>query len=99
VQPQVAARHHLAGAAGALVDDHVLHGVAAAHAQGLVHDGLQGDVLAAAALFVGGDDHARLGVLDTVAHRLGEKPPNTTEWIAPMRGRPACDEALDGQGR
>ena len=34
---------------------------------------------------VGGDEDLGLGVVDPVAQRVGEKPPNTTECGAPMR--------------
>ena len=55
-----------------------------------VDDGLQRQGLAAAHLLVGGDHRDRAGVDDAFAARdLAEKPPNTTEWIAPMRAQ-AC---------
>jgi hypothetical protein len=76
-------------AAGALVDQHVLDGVAAAQGQRLVDDALQRQLLAAARLLVGGDHGHGAGVLDAVAQALAEKPPNTTECVAPMRAQ-AC---------
>ncbi len=70
VQPLVARRVPGDVAAGALVDDHVLDGIAATQRQRLVDDGLQRQLLAAAQLFVGGDHGHGAGVLDAVAQRL-----------------------------
>jgi hypothetical protein len=46
-------------------------------------------VLAATHLLVGGDDGHGAGVLMRSRSDWAEKPPNTTEWMAPMRAQ-AC---------
>jgi hypothetical protein len=43
--------------------------------------------LAAARAGVGTDDDGRAGVLDARGQRTDAKPPNTTEWMAPMRAQ------------
>jgi hypothetical protein len=71
VPPLVAAGHHVAGTAGALEDDDGLDRLAAAHGDAVVDRGLQRNVLAAAALLVGGDHGNRAGILDALLHALG----------------------------
>jgi len=57
-------------AAGALVDDDLLDGAAAAHAERLVDGRLQRHFLAAAVLAVGGDHQTGLGIDDAFLHAL-----------------------------
>ncbi len=70
VQPQVARRLERDVAAGAPVDDDVADALAAAHAERLVDDRLERQVLAAARLLVGGDHRDRAGVDDALLQRL-----------------------------
>jgi hypothetical protein len=64
--------------------------LAAPVGQRLVGGGLELHHLAAPMAAIGGDDEARAGILDPVAQaQFAEKPPNTTEWMAPMRAQ-AC---------
>jgi hypothetical protein len=68
----------------------LLDGLAAAQGQCFVNDGLQGQLLATANLVVGGDDGTLAPVSLIRSRRLcAEKPPNTTEWVAPIRAQ-AC---------
>jgi hypothetical protein len=55
--------------------------------QRLVDIGLQRHFLAAAQALVGGDDQRLSQSLMRPASASGEKPPNTTEWIAPIRAQ------------
>jgi hypothetical protein len=71
VQPGIATGNHVDFGAGALEDDDVLDGFAAAHGEGFVSDRLQRDGLATAELAVGGDQGNSAGVVDTVAQGLG----------------------------
>ncbi len=73
VQPEVAAGDDVDVGAGAFVDDDVFQGVAAAHGDGFIDDGFQGQVLAAADLFVGGDDGDCASVDDAFLQRFGGK--------------------------
>ena len=46
---------------------------------------------------VGGDDDGRIAIVDAAGAALsGEKPPNTTEWIAPMRAQASMATATSG---
>ena len=74
VQPAVARGVPGDRATGALVDDHVLHRLAAAQADGLVDDRLQRQLLAAAHLLVGADHHHRACAFDAVAQGLRREP-------------------------
>ena len=49
--------------------------------------GLERNLAAAADAFVGGDDDLGLQSSMRPASESGEKPPNTTEWMAPMRAQ------------
>jgi hypothetical protein len=73
MQPLVATGDHVALAAGALEDDDVLDAFAAAHERRLRRRWLERDVLAAAELAVGSDQHDGAGVVDAVAQRLGRE--------------------------
>src|SRR5450830_1374462 len=73
VQPDIPALLEGDVAGGALVDDDVADGVAAAQRQRFVDDGFQGQTLAAAQLFVGGDDGHGAGVDDALLQGLGGK--------------------------
>ena len=66
-----------------------LHRGRAVHGQRFVHGGLQRHGSAAAQAFVGGDHQLGAGIFDAVFTAPAEKPPNTTEWMAPMRAQ-AC---------
>ena len=84
------------GAASALVNDDVLQGFTAAQGNGLVDDGLQRQVLAAAQLFISGDDHHRTGPLHTVAHALrAEAAEHHRVDGADARAGLHCGHALD----
>ena len=69
--PQVAACGHGDVGARALDDQDILDGAATAQIDGVVHDGFEGQQLAATHLVVGGDHGHRAGVFDAVAQRLG----------------------------
>jgi hypothetical protein len=84
----VAPGHHVAGGGGALNTSTFLS-VSQPPRPGLVHDGLERQLLAATHLVVGGDDRHRASVDDALLHALAEKPPNTTLCVAPMRAQ-AC---------
>ena len=71
VPPDVARRVHVDIAAGALVDDDVLDGVAAAHGEGLVDRRLERNLAAAAHLAVGRDDGHSARVHDPLLQALG----------------------------
>ena len=72
-------------AAGAAHDQHVLDDARAGALDGGVGVVLQRDRLAAAQALVGGDDEGRTWQSSMrPASESGEKPPKTTEWIAPM---------------
>ena len=58
--------------------------------------GLERDVLAAAHALVGGDDAAGVAIGDRPATLSGEKPPNTTEWMAPIRAQASIAAAASG---
>ena len=59
--------------------------------------GLERDALAAAPAFVGGDDErADRNPSIRPASASGEKPPNTTEWIAPIRAQASIANAASG---
>lgn len=73
VQPYVAPGIESRFASGAAKHDDAAYGVATAHAQGFVHDGLEGQALATATLFVGRDDQHGTGVLDAVLQALGRE--------------------------
>jgi hypothetical protein len=63
----------------------------------LVDIGLQRHQLAAAQPFVGGDDEAsNRNPGCGPASASGEKPPNTTEWIAPIRAQASMAKAASG---
>lgn len=85
VVPDVAVLVPLDLRTGTLADDDLLHAGGFRVGQGVVDIGLQRSALAAAHAFVGGDHHLRLAIDDASGQGLGEKPPKTTEWIAPMR--------------
>ena len=70
----VAPGHHIARGCGALVDEHGLDRLTAAHAQTFVNDGLERQLLAAAHLVVGRDHGHRTGVDDALLQRLGREP-------------------------
>lgn len=70
VQVHVATCHHGHLAAGALPDDDLAHAVAATQGQGLVHDGLEGQGLAAAQLFISRDHNHGAGVFHAVPQAL-----------------------------
>ncbi len=63
--PDIAARAHLAGRAGASIDDDALHGFAAL-GQRLVDRGFQFDRVAAAPTAIGGNDELRAGIFDPI---------------------------------
>ncbi|MNV01415.1 hypothetical protein D3C71_916150 [compost metagenome] len=67
----VAPGHHVAGRGRALVDKHIAEGVAAAHGQGFVDDGLERQLFAAPHLVIGGDHGHGTRVNDALVHRLG----------------------------
>ena len=69
----VAPGNHVAGRGRALIDQHVLDGVATAHGQAFVDDGFEGQLFAAAHLEVGGDDGDRTRVDDAFVQSLGGK--------------------------
>ncbi len=69
----VTPRHHVAGRGRALVHEDILDAVAAAHGQALVHDGLQGQFLAAAQLVVGRDHRHGTRINDALVQRLGRE--------------------------
>ena len=71
MQPQVAPRFHGHRIARALVHDHIVHGLATAYGEGFVDHRFERDVLAAAALLVGGDHQGRPRVHDALLHALG----------------------------
>jgi hypothetical protein len=94
VPPQVAALgpgHLLAGAA-----DH--DDVADGRALGdrLVHGRLERRRRAAPVATVGGDDERGVLVLDAALERVDEKPPKTTEWVAPMRAQASMATTASG---
>ncbi len=53
----------------------------------LVGIGLERNLAAAAQALVGGDDELDFASSMRPASESGEKPPNTTEWMAPMRAQ------------
>src|SRR3979409_799835 len=73
VPPDVATAHHGHRAARALVDDHVLDRLAAAHGKRFVDHRLEWDFLAAADLPVGSDHGHGAGVDDPFLNALGGK--------------------------
>ncbi|CUI64280.1 Uncharacterised protein [Achromobacter xylosoxidans] len=73
VHPEVAAFVPGDLAAGAAVDDDARDGVAAAHGDGFLHRRLERDGLAAAHLFVGGDDQRSADVDDALLQALGRE--------------------------
>ena len=95
----VAARHHGAGRCGALIDQHALEGVAAAHGDALIDDGLERELLATAHLEIGGDHSHRARIDDAFVEGLGRE---ATEHHAVRRTDPRAglhrDHAFDGHG-
>lgn len=69
--PLVAALGPLDISSSTLENEDMLH--ERALGQGGVDDRLGSDRLAAALAFVGGDDNARLGILNTITERLGRE--------------------------
>ena len=87
----------VAGPGAAAVDDDVVHGGEVTH--GLVHDGLQRDLLAAAIREVGADHHLGPGVLDAGpqgqgAHACVDHAVDGADAGAGQHG----DDALGGEG-
>lgn len=64
--------------------------------QGLVDVLFQRDAFAATHAFIGGDHGAAVGIENAVSQGIGEKPPNTTEWMAPMRVQASMAKAASG---
>ena len=63
----------------------------------LVDEGLVGHHLAAAHAGVGGDHHLRLARRRCASRgSRAAKPPNTTEWIAPMRAQASIANTASG---
>jgi hypothetical protein len=58
--------------------------------------GLERHALAAAPALVGGDQKALSQSVIRPASASGEKPPNTTEWIAPIRAQASRANAASG---
>ncbi len=83
-------------AACAPVDDDVFHRLAAAQRDGIVDDGLERQLLAAAQLLVGGDDHHRADILDAVAQALRREAAEDHRMRGPdARAGLHRDHALD----
>ena len=88
VQPHIASGNHVALATGTLDHQNGFDDSAPLSSASSAMD-LSGQCLAAAELAVGSDQHDGAGVDDAIRSDWAEKPPNTTEWIAPMRAQ-AC---------
>ena len=58
-----------------------------AFGDGGIDIGLQRHLLAAAQALVCRDDDLALAVGDALSEAVGEKPANTTEWMAPIRAQ------------
>ena len=94
VIPDVAAFDPVDGTSGVADDDDLAH--FRAMEQGVVGIALERDRAAAAPPFVGGDQHRRATIADASRQAVGEKPPKTTEWIAPMRAQASIATAISG---
>ena len=97
VVPAVARHLHVDRGAGVAHDQHGLDRVRAGQLQRGVDVGLERHLLAAAQAFVGGDDQlAARSRATRSAIDCGAKPPNTTEWIAPMRAQASIATTASG---
>jgi hypothetical protein len=91
----VAAGHFFHGRHAAVDQQHGF-GLVFRQADGFVEQRLVRQHLAAARAGVGADDDARRGVVDARGQRAAAKPPNTTEWMAPMRAQASMAKAASG---
>ncbi|VWB47480.1 hypothetical protein BME24068_02149 [Burkholderia metallica] len=96
VHPQVAPGVPVDLAAGAAIDDHALHGFAAAQRERFVGDALQRQRLAAARLLVGRDERRRADVDEPLVQRLrGEAAEHDRVRRTDTRARLHRDDAFD----
>ena len=96
VHPQVALGVPVDLAAGAAIDDHALDGFAAAHRDGFIGDALERQRLAAARLFVGGDERDGANVDEAFVQRFrGEAAEHDRVRRADARAGLHRDDAFD----